>query len=75
MHADWLCAVGELVRRGPGAPADEDTLARYVATSDLSEGVVEPDDVSVLAAGFVMVTELWRLLGAVDDEQLTPLGC
>lgn len=74
MHADWLCAVGELARRGPGAPAGEDTLARYVATSDLAEGEIEPDDVSALAAGFVTVTELWRLLGAVDDERLTAIG-
>lgn len=75
MHADWLCAVGELARHGVGAPAGPDDLAGYVATSDLADGEIDPDDESVLADGFLVVTDLWRLLGAVDrDERLTRLG-
>lgn len=74
-HVDWLCAVGELARRGVGAPAEGDDLAGYVASSDLAEGEMDPDDVGVLSTGFQTVTELWRALGAVDgDGRLTPLG-
>ncbi|MDN5915100.1 MAG: hypothetical protein L0I76_08350 [Pseudonocardia sp.] len=74
-HVDWLCAVWELARRGVGASAEGGDLAGYVATSDLVEDDVDPDDVEVLAAGFRTVTELWRALGAVEDDgRLTPLG-
>lgn len=74
-HVDWLCAVGELARHGVGVPAEAGDLAGYVASSDLAEGDLDPDDVDVLSAGFRTVTELWRALGAIDDDgRLTPLG-
>ena len=75
MHADWLCAVGELARAGPGAPAGADDLARYVADSDLAEGDLDEDDQGAVAGGFLPVAELWQVLGAVDEsERLTRLG-
>ncbi|MGH3666613.1 MAG: hypothetical protein ACRDU8_11100 [Egibacteraceae bacterium] len=74
-HADWLCAVVELARRGSGAPAEASDLAAYVDASDLAEGELELDDVDGIAFGFLQVVELWRALEAIDgDDRLTPLG-
>ena len=101
-HHDWIGAVVSLIRLGPGAAADADTLGRHVATFDVDEEVVDgpevPDDgadVEDLEAlggdpfdevedydvalasslGFHTVTQLWRLLGAIDEEErLTELG-
>ena len=76
-HADWLCAVGELVRRGPGAPAGDADLAGYVAASELVDSELDPDDADAIAFGFgfVQVVQLWRTLEAVnEDERLTALG-
>jgi hypothetical protein len=71
-HNDWLAATAALARGGPGTPASEDDLARYL-------GEYDPDDVddqADAAAGmFLHAVALWRVLGAVDDvDRLTPLG-
>ena len=75
-HVDWLGAVSELARRGPGTLADAYALAAYVEESeDVDGGYEDPDDRMVVADGFDTVVELWRSLGAVDDRQrLTELG-
>jgi hypothetical protein len=74
-HADWLCVVAELARRGPGAPAEDTDLAGYVDSSDVVDGELEPGDVDAIASGFLGVVELWRALGAVDEDgRLTALG-
>lgn len=76
-HADWLGAVSGLVRQGPGAPADPDSLAEYVvASEDVAVEVGDPDEeAEVLAFAFGSVVPLWQALGAVDEvERLTNLG-
>jgi hypothetical protein len=71
-HNDWLAAMTALARGGPGAPAAEDDLARYLSEYDPDDF----DDQAEAAAGmFLHAVALWRVLGAVDDDgRLTPLG-
>jgi hypothetical protein len=71
-HNDWLAAMAALARGGPGTPASEDDLGRYVSEYDPDDF----DDQADAAAGmFLHAVGLWRVLGAVDDaDQLTPLG-
>jgi hypothetical protein len=71
-HNDWLAAMTALARGGPGTPASEDDLGRYVSEDDPDDF----DDQADAAAGmFLHAVALWRVLGAVDDaDRLTPLG-
>jgi hypothetical protein len=71
-HNDWLAAMSALARGGPGIPAAEDDLARYVSEYDPDD----VDDQADAAAGmFLHAVGLWQVLGAVDDAgRLTPLG-
>ncbi len=75
-YVDWLGAIIELVRRGPGAAADADALARYSSTCPDIEGEpVDPDEVPVLAAGFEVALRGWRVAGVVDrDDRFTDVG-
>jgi hypothetical protein len=71
-HNDWMAAMTALARGGPGAPASEDDLGRYLSEYDPDDF----DDQADAAAGmFLHAVALWRVLGAVDDDdRLTPLG-
>jgi hypothetical protein len=71
-HNDWLAAIAALARGGPGTPASEDDLGRYLSEYDPDDF----DDQADAAAGmFLHAVALWRVLGAVDDaDRLTPLG-
>ncbi len=71
-HNDWLAAMSALARGGPGTPAAEDDLGRYVSEYDPDD----IDDQADAAAGmFRHAVRLWQVLGAVDDaDRLTPLG-
>jgi hypothetical protein len=71
-HYDWLAVSTALARGGPGTPASADDLARYVSEYDPDE----VDDQADAAAGmFLHVVGLWRVLGAIDDnDTLTQLG-
>ena len=71
-HYDWLAVSTALARGGPGTPASADDLARFVSEYDPDE----VDDQADAAAGmFLHVVRLWRVMGAVDDDDmLTQLG-
>ena len=71
-HYDWLAVSTALARGGPGTPASADDLARFVSEYDPDE----VDDQADAAAGmFLHVVGLWRVLGALDDDDiLTRLG-
>jgi hypothetical protein len=71
-HYDWLAVATALARGGPGTPAGADDLARFVSEYDPDD----VDDQADAAAGmFLHAIALWRVLGAVDDdERLTELG-
>ena len=71
-HFDWLAVTAALAKGGPGTSADEIELARYVREYEEDE---EDDDNDVLDSMFLPVVSLWRVLGAVDDDdRLTALG-
>jgi hypothetical protein len=71
-HNDWLPAIAVLARGGPGTPASEDDLGRYLSEYDPDDF----DDQADAATGmFLHAVGLWRVLGAVDDaDRLTSLG-
>jgi hypothetical protein len=71
-HYDWLAVATALASGGPGTSASADDLARLVSEYDPDD----VDDQADAAAGmFVPAVALWRVLGAVDDdEMLTELG-
>ncbi|MEX1164762.1 MAG: SEC-C metal-binding domain-containing protein [Nitriliruptor sp.] len=75
-HVDWLGAIVELVRRGPGTEADADALVRYSSTCpEIEDDPVDPDDVPVLAAGFEVALRGWRVAGVVDRvDRFTDVG-
>jgi hypothetical protein len=71
-HYDWLAVTTALAHGGPGTPASADDLAQFVSEYDPDE----IDDQADAAAGmFLHVVRLWRVIGAVDDDDmLTRLG-
>lgn len=71
-HYDWLAVSTALASGGPGTPATADDLARFISEYDPDE----VDDQADAAAGmFLHVVGLWRVIGAVDDDDtLTQLG-
>jgi hypothetical protein len=76
-RADWLGAVVELVRAGPGAPArPADLVAAIHRCPEVEVGPdVEPEDDELTEAGFALVATAWLALGVIDDDdRLTPLG-
>ena len=78
-HFDWLAVTAALAKGGPGTPADEDELAQYVTDYEDDEDDAgeddQDDDEDMLDSMFVHVVALWRVLGAVDDDdRLTALG-
>jgi hypothetical protein len=71
-HYDWLAVSTALARGGPGTPASADDLARFVSEYDPDE---IDDQADAAAAMFLHVVGLWRVIGAVDDDDtLTQLG-
>ncbi|MDH2428813.1 hypothetical protein [Sphaerisporangium sp. TRM90804] len=75
-HADWLAAVTELARRGPGVLATPERIARFVAESeDIDVDMDQPEDLEATEELFSAVIPLWERLGIVDTKAiLTPLG-
>jgi hypothetical protein len=76
-RADWLGAIAELVRAGPGAPARPGDLVAAIHRCPEIEVApdVDPDDDALTEAGFSIVSPAWLALGVLDDrDRLTPLG-
>jgi hypothetical protein len=74
-YADWLAAVGALVRLGPGVLASPERIARLISESEDIDAYDEsPDDLDATEVLFGPVVGLWGHLGIVDDGVLTPLG-
>ena len=79
-HFDWLAVITALAAGGPGTAATAADLAAYVRDYDPDDGEGDDeDDEEFDELGmedlFLPVTELWQVLGAIDDAQrLTPLG-
>ncbi|MGH8906078.1 MAG: DUF7713 domain-containing protein [Egibacteraceae bacterium] len=72
---DWLGAVIGLVRAGPGAWADPQTLVEYVEACPEAGRHVGDDEAWLLEGAFSRVTPVWEAAGLVDSQQrLTPLG-
>lgn len=74
--ADYAGAVIELVRAGPGQPADAVTVLTLIERCPEVEGdELSAEDEEVMLAGLETVVELWTALGALDDDRaLTALG-
>lgn len=74
--ADWAGAIIELIRAGIGQSANPDDLVPLIERCPEIEGPpFSSEDATVIALGFSTVVELWRVLGAVDqDFRLTALG-
>ncbi len=77
-HFDWLAVTAALASGGPGTSADEIELGQYVREYDDDEDEDDIDDEAddeLLDSMFLHVVGLWRVLGAVDDDdRLTALG-
>jgi hypothetical protein len=73
---DWLAAVIELTRAGPGTPADAESLLVLSARCmDVDSGAVDPVVARVLSTVFEVVVAVWEATGVVDaDGALTRLG-
>jgi len=73
---DWLSTVLELVRSGPGTPADPDSLLALSARClDVDTAAVDPALAPIMAAAFSALQPVWWSLGAIDSARmLTPLG-
>ena len=74
-RADWLGAVVELVRAGPGTAVDGGSLVAAVERCPEVDGEVSDDDRELVAAAFEVVLPAWRACGVLDaDNRLTPVG-
>ncbi len=72
--ADWLGAVVEMVRRGPGAPVDGESLVDAVNRCPEVTTSIPRRDRARIAWAFDVVTAPWAPVGLVDDAGLTDLG-
>lgn len=74
-HADWLGAVIGLVRSGPGAAAGPRDLVRLIHDCPEVDGLVDPDETTILEGAFDSVLYSWEAACVVDDNrQLSVLG-
>jgi hypothetical protein len=76
-RADWLGALVELVRAGPGAEArPADLVAAIHRCPEVETGPdVDLEDDDLTDAGFAIVTTAWLALGLLDrDDRLTAVG-
>jgi hypothetical protein len=73
---DWLSTILELVRSGPGTPADpENLLALSARCLDVDTAAVDPSLAPMMATAFRALAPVWYALGAVDASwSLTRLG-
>lgn len=72
--ADWLGAVLQLVREGPGASLDGEALVDAVNRCPEVASPIPKADRARIAWAFTVATEPWERLGLVDDGRLTRAG-
>ncbi len=72
--ADWLGAVLELVREGPGAPVDGETMVAAVNRCPEVASTIPGEDRARIAWAFALATAPWVDLGLVEGGHLTTLG-
>ncbi|HEX7097046.1 MAG TPA: hypothetical protein VF183_14255 [Acidimicrobiales bacterium] len=73
--ADWLGAVVELVRSGPGADASPEQLVRNINRCPEVTTSIPTRDMPAVASAFAAAMPAWRVTGAItDDERLSELG-
>jgi hypothetical protein len=58
-HADWLGAVIGLVRSGPGSAAEPRDLVRLCNDCTEVDGLVDPDETTILEGAFESVLDSW----------------
>jgi hypothetical protein len=73
---DWLSTILELVRAGPGTPADPTNLLALSASClDVDTGAVDPEAAPQMLVAFGVLQPVWRALEAIDGSGvLTDLG-
>jgi hypothetical protein len=73
--ADWLGAVLQLVRGGPGADASAEQLVRNVNRCPEVTTTIPKRDAPAVASAFDCTLDAWRVTGALDaDDRLSALG-
>jgi hypothetical protein len=73
--ADWLGAVLQLVRDGPGTDASGEQLVRNINRCPEVTTSIPKRDAPAVASAFDCAQSAWRVSGAVDaDGRLTVLG-
>ena len=74
-HVDWAGATIGLVRAGVGAPADPQSLIRYIAECPDVDGDIDSDDELLLGHAFDVLMPLWEALTLIDENPcITALG-
>ena len=73
--ADWVGAIVGVVREGVGADASPEALVGYIDDCPEVEGVVDPDETTLVEMVFELILPAWEAAGAVDqNRRLTLLG-
>lgn len=73
--ADWLGAVIELVRRGPGTAVDPEALIDHINRNPEVTSTIPKKDRPRVGWAFGAVTDLWEPIGLADAAGITELGC
>ena len=73
--ADWLGAVIELVRRGPGTPVDPEALVDHINRNPEVTSTIPKKDRPRVGWAFGAVTDLWEPIGLADAGGITTFGC
>lgn len=73
--ADWLGAVIELIRRGPGTSVDPEALVNHINRNPEVTSTIPKKDRPRIGWAFGAVTDLWEPIGLADASGITTFGC